>query len=449
MYHSKKNPRKGAAMLANIVCLLLLANTASAAVPAIDAAYDLNQLIAAAKTHSPELESLRSQVEVGLVKEANIPWWDTPEVRLGYGRDSNVSSDLRSSEYPNHDYDAAVRVYPKSPWERKATLKKLQSESHLNSLMVQQSEQELTHAIKACYWNFSYLTAEAALHKQLLAIYEDQAQGMETLLKNGQITLSQNLPVKMKQLDANLRMDDYNNALSGLRHQLVQLTGVQLSFIRAANTRKLNAADFDLAYETWIQYALENRIELKQYDDGITHTQAELDELHAQNLPWIKHLQANYEVRNDYGDQDSAGIEIAITLPFLTSDGGAKRAALTTLSSQHRQRGYSAGRIRSEVRALVNQFHALKEDWISLQQNMAPLTVDLKESIKLMQQQHLQSTRNYWDAQIALLEISKKELEIAHSYQDLLLKAEQVLGESPTLAQIDSLIEAWHAGTLP
>jgi outer membrane protein TolC len=434
MHRRLKNQFIAAASLPRTLplCLLMLAhslNAASSSPQAIDSPCELNQLITAAKKNNPELESLRGEVKAGQIREASIPWWDTPEVRIGYGRDSNVSSEFKSNEAPNHDYDAKFRIYPKSPWEREATRQKLQSESHMNSLRVRQREQELTQAIKAYYWDFSYLSAEATLHKQLLTIYQNQARSMETLLKNGQITLSQNLPAKMKQLDANLRMDDYNSALAELRSQLTKLTGIEQKFIHPANMPKLNTAAFNFPYERWIQRALENRIELKQYDDHIIYTQAELKELHAQNLPWIKHLQINYEVHNDYGDQDSAGIEIAITLPFFTSDDGAQKAALSTLSTQYRQRGFYVNRIRSEVSALVSQFLALQEDWASLQQHMTPLKVDLEESIELMQKQNLQFTRNYWEAQVALLEISKKELKMAHHYQELRLQAEIVLGE--------------------
>jgi outer membrane protein TolC len=431
MYHSNQHPRRTVIWSIRLLSGLLFGIPAlHAEVPEATQQYALKDLLTAAIAHSPELEAQHAAVELGKIKESDIPWWDTPEIRFGYGRDTNVSSEYRSSEYPNHEYDASVRVYPHNPWERKATRLKLQSETRLSELTLQANEQALSNAIKATYWEFSYLSAEAELQEQMVTIYQKQAKGTEKLLQNGQITLSQSLPAKMKQMDASLRMNEYKSQLAQLRDELAQLTGVKAQFIRPAKTHDLSAASFDLPYTTWLQAAMEHRIELKQYDDSIQHTQAELKELRAKNLPWIKHLQANYEVSNDYGAQDAAGVEIAITLPFFVSDSGAKQAALVSLSSQRRQRSAYAGQIRSEVHALVNQFRNLQEAWTAVQDGMGPLREELAKSIEQMQAQQLESSPNYWEAQLALLNISKQELELKHHYQALRLQAALILGET-------------------
>jgi outer membrane protein TolC len=430
VYYSINNRRNTAILsISFIIVLLFWIQDLNAESPHAPAMYALSDLLAAAQAHSPDLESLQNAVAQQQIKESELPWWDSPEVRMGYGRDAQVSSEYRSNDSPNHEYDVALRVYPRNPWERSATLTKLRSETRLSELALQARTQEINAAIQGIYWELSYQCAQAALQEQRLTLYQDQANAMETLLQSGQINLSQSLPAKMKQIDASLRVDAYASDISRLRDQLSQLTGVNAAEIQVADMQTLSADSFDLAMETWLQRAMENRIELKQYDDAIRHSQAELKELRAKNLPWIKHLQANYEVNNDYGDQDAAGIEIAITLPFFASDHGAQQSNLSSLSSQRRQRSAYAGQIRAEVHGLVNQFNHLQQAWSSQERNMPPLVDDLEESIVSMQTQNLQATRNYRDALLTLLEISRTELEMARTYQELALKAERILGE--------------------
>lgn len=390
----------------------------------------LERLIDAALERSPDLEALRDNVESVQTQEGALTWWDTPEVRMGYGRDANVSREFKSSAAPNHEYGVALRVFPRSPWERAAARQKLKSESQLHSHSLEMSERALAIEVKSSYWESSYLSAVTKLHQQVVDIYDAQSEGMDALLENGQVTISQSLPAKMKQLDAMLTMDGYQSELAGELNHLARLTGVDVGAIRVGMLKGLDASDFNLPYDAWDKVALDSRADLGQMEVAVAYTQAELKELRAKNLPWIKHIQADYEVRNDYGDRDSAGVQIAVDLPFFASDGGAKKMATATLQSQRRQQAQAIEVIRAEVRALVAQFRSLENEWQQMKTKIGPMMDGLRESIELMKEQQAQSNRNYWDAQIALLELSKKKLMIAHRYQKLLLEAERVLGDS-------------------
>ncbi|HAV14451.1 MAG TPA: hypothetical protein DCX06_13320 [Opitutae bacterium] len=424
-----RNLIKATSFWASLVCLPSLSFAGESDV-APTASHDLGQLIASAIQNYPDLEALRGRMQVGIAKEGDLSWWDSPEMRLGYGRDTNVDSKFESSEHPNHQYDASLRVFPRNPWERRATHQKFQSETHLNDLALQMGEQQLTAQVKDSYWELTYLSAEAAMHEEVLSIYKEQGEGMQTLLDNGQITVSQSLPSQMKQLDAVLEMDAYQRAISNKLNELALLSGVEKTLIRSSQPRQLTQGAFIFAYDSWEQRALDHRLELKNGKGALAYTEAELKVLRAKDLPWVKHLAAGYRARNDYGDRDSAAVEVAIDLPFFVSDNGAKAAAQSTLNSQRRQLAQNIAMIRAEVRSLADQFRSLKKEWSAMDSDIVPLMDALSESIKLMKQQQALSNRNYWDARIALLELSKKKLQMAHSYQKLLLKAERVLGQS-------------------
>lgn len=388
----------------------------------------LPRLIHAALAKSPELEALRGELEAVKAKQSDLSWWDVPEVRMGYGRDARVSSDFQSDQDPNHEYDAALRIFPRNPWERKAAGLKLQSEYGLGQKSLGLNEQLIVLNVKDLYSDYNYHVAELAVQKQVAAIYESQSKAMEALLESGQASISQSLPVQMKVLDATFDLNDSERSVAMALNELVRMTGLDKRFIRANTLKPLDESAFNFPYSEWESIALNARIELAEIDHAMDYTQAELKHLRAENMPWIKHLQANYEVRNDYGDRDSAGVQIAISLPFFASDNGAKQAAMLTLKSQQQQRTQKTNIVRAEVRALIDQFESLKAEWSQLNTTVLPLMKSLGESIKAMEAQNAQSNRNYWDAQIAMLELSKKTLKLLHEYQKLLNQAERVLG---------------------
>lgn len=390
---------------------------------------NLEYLIEAAIQQHPDLELSRGILKAGQINESNLPWWDSPELRVGYGRDTNVSGLSQSDTYPDHEYEAAFRVFPKNPWKRKAEGRKLRAENHLFELSYEERQRQISGKVQELYWEACYTSAELELKQQLLEIYQGQVGRLEALLEGGQMTLGQSLPVKMKRLDVEMEADLLKRAYDDLCAGLRAVCGVDLDLMGFARPTVLTSASFDLAYDTWRRLALDGRTDVKRYELLVENSKAELDTVKANQIPWIKHVQANYRVRNDYGDQDSAGLQIAINLPFLASDGGEKRMASSMLDA-HRRQSFQARRMAEfEVEGLIAEFQALERQWKAQERQITAMQKELSNALDKMEAQGRQANQSYWDARVTLLELDLKELKLSRSFQQLLLKAKAVLGE--------------------
>jgi outer membrane protein TolC len=210
--------------------------------------------------------------------------------------------------------------------------------------------------------------------------------------------------------------------------QLALLAGVPKETIQLQAPPAMTAEAFQLPFESWKQQAIENRLELDIHDTNIEYIRAEIQAIKATEIPWLKHIQANYRVLNDYGDRDGAGVEIAFSLPFFTGNDGKEKAAYATLNSQQKQRFHTIKMIEVETSNLVDEFKALEQQWNNHRDAIGPMADELRESVDRMAEQNRQSTNAYWDTRIALFELESKELQMMHLYQQLLLKSKATLG---------------------
>lgn len=390
---------------------------------------NLEYLIEAAVQQHPPLALSHGNLEAGRINESSLPWWDAPELRLGYGRDSNVSDKFRSDSYPGHEYGASLRVFPKNPWEREAEQRKLRSGNRLLELSHTVNEQQISARVKELYWEACYVSAELDMQEQLLQVYHDQTEQLETLLAGGQITVSQSLLAKMKRLDTEMEVESLRRNYDDLCGGLGGLCGVASDSIRFVRPMVLTAAVFDRPYDEWRARAIEARTDVQRNGLLVENAKAGLDTIHASQIPWIKHVEAKYQVRNDYGDEDSAGVEIAINLPFFASDGGEQRMAARMLEAHRRQSLQARKMAEHEVQALIAEFHAIERQWQTQGSQITSMQNELSTVISKMEAQGSRANQNYWDAQITLLELNFKGLQLSRSFQQLLLKAEFVLGE--------------------
>lgn len=403
----------------------------SCALPLAGWSMTLDQLVDSALEEHPDLELSRGSLEAGRIQESSLPWWDAPELRVGYGRDSSVSRDFRSETYPDHDYEAAIRVFPKNPWERKAEKRRLQSENGLLELSLSEGEQVIATRVKALYWECAYLRAELALRKQLLDVLKEQEARQQALLESGQITVGQSLPSRMNRLELDMEVESLERAIKGATAELAATCAVDSSEIDLVTPQPLTAADFSMPYDTWKLKALGQRADVQRYGMQIEGAQAELQTIKARDIPWIKHVQANYSVRNDFGDEDSASIGIAIDLPFFASDGGEKRIAKSMLETHHRQASQVRKIAEHEVKALIAEFKASERQWQIQGEQLQTMQQELSTAIDTMESQGNHANESYWDARVSQLKLQMKQLELSQGFQDLLLKAESVLGASP------------------
>jgi len=396
--------------------------------PAWSAQYSVSDLVNLAQTHSPELSLLEGRLLAAQARHANVSSWDTPELRMGYGRESNTSSRFRNSEYPNHQYDASLRIFPRNPWAVGATKERLASEKELLRLTQAEATQQLHLTVEALYWDLCYTYAEKQIQSRLVGIRREQSENSETLLASGQVSIEESLPAKLKLLDSIMELDAVHQREQELLTQLGKLTGASKDKILVEAPQQLTAADFKLPYQTWSALALSNRLELDLYTSGVELAEAELKEVQIADYPWLKHIQAGYEVRNDVGDRDSAGVEVAISLPVFGGRDGDKEVATATLNSQYRQREQATRMIESEIHHLIGQFKTLEQQWIIHHTEMAPMVNELRDSIATIREQAGKNSSSYWAARIAVAELEAKELQMMSTYQQLFLKTNAALG---------------------
>lgn len=390
---------------------------------------ELAHLIEKALERSPEIELMQGQAESIRAEEAHLSIWENPEIRLGYGRDVNTSSELRSSRYPSHEYDATLRIFPKNPWELRAHRDKLQSATRLAELTQQDTANTISTDIKMLYWKFCYNQSLAELYATLLSMREQQNRGMEALLESGQVTLEQSLPAKMRQIESALEFEAVKQHERELLGELSRLTGVDKAAIRGQKVEAVSASSFDLPTESWQTLAVENRLEMDQRDSEIEYTKADLRMIEASDMLWFEHIQGNYQIRSDYGDRDSFGVEVAFSLPFFSTRDGRKEMASALLTSQQRARFYEMKMIESEVTNLVDAFNDLEKHWSTHHREMTPMINTLRTSLEQIEQSGVQQTQSYWNAKIGLVELEIATLELSWRYLQLRLLAESVIGQ--------------------
>lgn len=403
----------------------------SCAAPLASWAITLDQLVESALQQHPDLEFARGSLEAGRIQESSLPWWDAPELRVAYGRDSSVTNSLKSETYPDHDYAAGLRVFPKNPWERKAEQRLLSSQNGLLELSLSEGEWAVATGVKERYWKCAYLRAELDLEKQLLEVLKEQEARQQALLDSGQITVGQSLPSRINRLELAMEVESSQSEFEVASAELAAICGVDSSEIELSAPKHLTASDYSLPYETWGMKALGERADVQRYGMQVEGAQAELETIKAREIPWIKHVQANYRVRNDFGDEDSASIGIAIDLPFFASDGGEKRIASSMLETHHRQAFQVRKIAEHEVKALIAEFKASERQWQIQGEQLQSMQQELTAAIDTMESQGNHANESYWDARVSQLKLQLKQLELSQSFQRLLLKAERVLGASP------------------
>ena len=415
------------------VCAIFAACTLqvfSESPPVVGAEHEIEQLIQGALLRSPALEMVEGEAKSVKAEESHLSHWEDPEMRLGYGRDTNVSSQLRSSRYPSHAYDASLRLFPKNPWEVRAVRKKLRAESRLVELSKQDVSAELSAEVRSLYWDFCYTRANATLLQQFVAIRKEQNEGMEILLNSGQVTLEQHLAAQMKQINTVMKLEALKQNEREMLGELSRLTGVEKAAIRVSEPSRISEDAFQFPFQQWKALALKNRLELNQYDAEIAHAKAEIEAIKAGDILWVKHIEGSYLVRNDYGDRDSYGVEVAFSIPLFSPRDGRKEMAAATLNSQERARFYGVKIIEVEVSNLIDDFIAMEAQWSAHTSGMAPMVDTLRSSVEAMEEQGNNHNRSYWDAKVGLLELEMNELQYAWQYQKLQLLAASVLGEA-------------------
>lgn len=391
--------------------------------------YGLEQLVEAAINESQFLEASRGESAALRKRSENLSHWEDPELRLGYGRDVNVDSALKSSRYPSHEYDASVRVFPRNPWEVKAREDMLEAELDEVSLRMQVQALQLRQNVENLYWDAVYVQAERAAQTALIEVKKEQAKGMDTLLSTGQATLDQSLPIQMDRLESAMELDALEQELQKLLGEMSRLSGVPAEQIQLASIREIPAGAFDFPYDSWKQLAVENRLELAIYNAEIDYTEATLKETRASDILWVKHIQGGYRIENDYGDSDSYGVQIAFSIPWFTDRDGELSSAQEELNSQHRQRALSRKQIEAEVSNLVESFQFQQAQWQRYQAEIGPMADALRSTVKNLESSQNHSSASYWNAKSALLELEFKELRLSKRYLKLLLQAEAVLGK--------------------
>lgn len=394
----------------------------------VSTAVTLDELVEAALQQHPDLETQRGNLEAGYILESNLPWWDAPEIRLGYGRDSKVSEVFRSDSYPQHEYEAALRVFPRNPWERHAERRRLQSENDILELSLNEQEGLVASQVKELYWSLVYLDSELSIKRQLLDVLVEQEQRQAKLLESGQITVAQSLSSKMNRLELAMELDSNERSAAELAANLGVLCAIEAGQIEFAEPLALTEASFDLPYASWQSIALNQSANVR-----IPHSQAELANaemklLKAREIPWVKHIQANYNVQNDFGDEDSASVQIAINLPFFGNDGGEKRVASNRIDTYSRQASQARKMTEMEVQALVQEFQNFEQSWHSHGKQLSQMQRELSDAIEKMDSGGSHANESFWDSKVSLLQLQLKELQLSKSYLNLLMKAETVVG---------------------
>ncbi|MGJ8640863.1 MAG: TolC family protein [Opitutaceae bacterium] len=391
----------------------------------------LEQLIESAIAVDPILSLERSALEEAKITASNLPWWGTPEMRLGYGRDAKVSDLNRSSTYPDQDYEVSLRVFPKSPWQRRAQIKKLQASGQLQEQSVKVAESAISHAVATRYWDACQNATRLKLSSQLEAIYSQQLDGMQALLESGQTTLGQSLSIKMKLLDLQLKNQSLQQTQTEHLSYLGALSNADAATIQLTELDHLQAGAFNFEYSSWLDTAVAGRTEIAQSKLLTESAKADLEAVKLQRVPWIKHIQADYQIENQYGDQDSMGVQIAFDLPFFSSDGGEKLIATNKVKAYRQNEQLERQILSQEVKALIDQFKALQGQWQQQGRQIESMRSELADAISRMESQGNQGNRNYWDARIANLELSLRQLDLDYTYKKLWLHATKVLGQAP------------------
>lgn len=412
-----------------ISLLITCAASTSSAQSTAQQKFGLDELIESAMQQSATLEFAQSALDASRISEKSLPWWDAPEIRLGYGRDAAVSDRFKSATHPSHEYDTSLRVFPKNPWEHKAQRRQLRADSRLQEIYSKEIELEITRGITELYWEAGYTQAELALLNQLEGIYQEQVDGMEKLLEVSQITLGGSLAAKMKLLNLRVESETLQRNHNDLIGQLGMLCNVDPSKIKLSEILQLSDSSFDLPYTTWQRNALTARPDAERYKALVEKAQADLSVIKANQKPWIKFVQFSYSAENDYGEQDSANVEIAFDLPFLASDGGQKQIASTLERSHRKQEVFGRQMIELEVRSLIDEFKALQRQWQTQGKLIDSMQAELSSAIDKMKTQGNHASRDYWDARTTLLELELKQLELRKSFQDLQIKRMQILGQ--------------------
>lgn len=307
-------------------------------------------------------------------------------------------------------------------------MRQLRSGTRLLQLDLDEQQQQIAAEVKWLYWEGSYLRLQMELQSQLLTIQEQSVARGRALLGSGQITLGQSLSSKLDYMDLSLAQEALQAEIDEIDRQLQALCGVAPETIEFATARPLTESDFDFAYEDWAVRALESRADVLRYGELQVNAKAELDTIEARRIPWLKHVQTHYRVTNSFGAEDAAGIEVAIELPFFSSDAGEKRAANQLLQSYRAQAGQGRRSVELQVASLIEAFHGLKRQWRARAPQLERMSDELETVIETMEAQGSVVNENYWDARIALIELDLRELEQQRSYQALLLRAEHVVG---------------------
>lgn len=334
--------------IATLFAVLFLAQSLCAEELSLQTAIDL------ALENDLRLLPTRTALQRAQIQQEHIAVWEDPELRLRTGFD-------------DQDLDTAFRIYLPQPWSLDAE-KNLRSAQTAEAVANQQRAR-LTSVTQTTrlYREFQCLEKELILLARQIDIEQQRVDLSQKQLSANRTTSSQVLLQQwnLREIKQKKRVRQRDFIL--LKTSLATRTGLFGETLQLPPL-EIKESPFQISIEEAIQIARAQRPELQLLRAQRKQTAAQMDQIHAQRIPWFNHLQSNYSDRNQ-----EWGVQVAISLPIFSQSRSRRAPLLAEQSLQQTALEISETAIQFQVREQLALLESAQAEWQILQTEHADL----------------------------------------------------------------------------
>jgi outer membrane protein TolC len=309
---------------ASILLLLLVSSVGIAAAGDGTKLLTLDVAMELALKNSPRLKALHAAIDAAetLPRAARYP--RNPELRLsGESSDRNQEGISRSRT----DYSASVRVFPRSPWEKRIAAKLLENEVRVAEAELWTARHEIRVRIMELFSALGFLRKDIELLDQLVEIRADRIAVLERLLESSETTASDLLAAKFEHSEALRLKSEAVRESKAARREIAWLVGADFDEV---NTSPLTMPELEEAHlEHLLKLAVDTRPEVGFAFYQYREAGLDLDLARTSRRPWLSFVEGGYTQESGWRSGDAWEIRVGMDIPiFPDSDNhvGARKA---------------------------------------------------------------------------------------------------------------------------
>jgi len=274
--------------------------------------------------NSPELSRRRAEIQTAIADRRAIQDWKNPELRLGYGSQSDDYVRFGSTPGNNASSDqgtfsALVRFQMPQPWQKKAKLERAASEIMLAESQYLSAEDKVVREVRAKFMDLNVKQSTWQIHQKRRDNFLSFRKKIEGT-PNADFAVD---AVKVSLDIAGVLEDSYkvNSEADAIRTELARLCGIR-------NAERIHSGGIvtrrildprDLSQSYLVEMAMLYRSDAVESRGRLGIARALLAEANAGKVPWATFIDVgdSHQTRDGYfGSQDEWVIRLGIEIPL-------------------------------------------------------------------------------------------------------------------------------------